>query len=507
MAFLSQRDTRTREQALLKAPPMEPLPEASSDYDVFGAQVGLIIDEGLSISSLLNNEGRNQRKRQVKELGDSDQFNIADYTRDYGVLDYDRLSNDFPDFGIKTDRQLHDEKVEVLRKRREYADDVIKRGSGMAQFLGYGAYMLDPINIATLPIATAGASLKGLSVIARAMTVAGREAGLATAAELMIQPLVYQYKHDIESPYEFSDALTAIVASATGAAAIGGLVGGISGYFSKVRRTAEGQPLDDDAIASLEILARMEEQLNSNPARKLIDFESVENAFIVDLKARLLGDSSQKLTRGERKALTADLRSLEHRLNSVTEDIIQPQKAKGVPARKAKADAKAQAGRLADSERADIVTQIDAIKTRLGADEAVSIAEANLTKLDQGIIPDQFKKELDKIKSDLEIETDAEFMRRMNTQAETMNPPSKEYDNYTVEERSPAAIGTASQREREVLTRQGIEKDYDQDMAAYNALDNPKIVQHGELVDAGDFMKGMDDEISGLDGVLRCAIV
>jgi len=264
MPFLSEKDNRETMQGLIPAKKFFE-PEFS---EVFAAGLGQVFDEDLSISGMLNMEGWNQRKQQVKELGDSGKFNINEYTLFVGDVDYERLSSDFPDFNIKNDRTLFDERSALLKLKREYAEDVIERGSGMAQFLGMATgYMLDPVNIATVPIATAGVAAKGLTTIGRALTVAKNEAGLAIAAELMIQPLVYQHKHDIGSPFGFSDAITNIAMAATGAAAIGALTGGLSGYFRAVREKAITQPLDDDAIAALQTLARVEEDLNLNPEK------------------------------------------------------------------------------------------------------------------------------------------------------------------------------------------------------------------------------------------------
>ena len=216
---------------------------------------------------MLNLEGFSQRKQQVKELGNSGAFDINKYTSGVGDVNYNKLGEDFPEFKLKTDRELFDERKALLKQRRDYAQDVFERGNGMAQFLGMAnAFMLDPINIATMPIATAGTAAKGLSTIGRAIQVGRNEAGLAVAAELMIQPLVYQHKHAIDSPFEFTDALANIATAATGAFAIGSAVGGISGYLKAVREKTADLPLDDSAKMALESLARVEDDLNLNRA-------------------------------------------------------------------------------------------------------------------------------------------------------------------------------------------------------------------------------------------------
>jgi len=474
MPFLSETDNREAMQGLI---PAEKFVEAEFS-EVFAAGVGQVFDEELSISSMLNMEGWNQRKQQVKVLGDSGKFNMNEYISFVGEVDYERLSGDFPDFNIKNDRTLFDERSALLKMKREYAEDVIERGSGMAQFLGMATgYMLDPINIATLPIATAGAAAKGLTTLGRALTVARNEAGLAIAAELMIQPLVYQHKHDIGSPFEFSDAITNIAMAATGAAAIGALTGGLSGYLKSVRQKSITQPLDDDAIASLQVLARVEDDLNLNPEKADLDLKKVEDDFIVELRNKLDADASQKITKVERKALNSQLNELENRIGKVDID-----------------------------EVPTIRNQIDAIKTKIDADNVGSEALSALSKLDRGIISDNLQKQIDQVKFEKELEVDTNFLRETNNKMETVNPPAKQAENYEIPRKEPVSRGTISQRERAILERQGIQGDYDADIEAFKALEKPRIIQNDEIIDASDFMKSLDDEISGMDEVLRCAI-
>jgi len=574
MAFLSQRDQRQRLQSFVPAGPKVAAPEFG---EVFGASVGQVIDEGLSISSLLNNEGYDQRKRQVRDYGYADQFNIKDYTRDYGVLDYDRLSTDYPDLEIKTDRQLYDERNAVLKQRREYAQDVIERGSGMAQFLGYGAYMLDPINIATMPIATAGVAAKSLGAIGYALNVAGRTAGIAAASELAIQPLVYQHKHDINSPYEFSDALAAVTMAATGGAVLGGVVGGISGYFRKVRATAETQALDNDARAAIQYLERLEDQLNSNPvkvkapseiikerlaaaeAEELAEFDSIakmEEALYAERSeyayAEMASDYS-KFKQGEINSLVSNrartvetfearIRQLEKTERRASREVAElgglnraAWEKEGVdPAFFTDREIKGGFGKpvfrvnggmtpddLAEQlYQRNLIDSVDANKAIRFVDDMLADgndfisaevrAELEMigrtvnelqTSLDDDVLEKVYFQAVKQ-----EIQSDAEFLSQINAKMEAMNPPSKEYDNYIAQERASAPPATASSRQREGLARRGIDTDYDQDMAAYNKLDNPHIVQDGEIVPAGDFMKGLDDEMKALDEIMVCAI-
>lgn len=504
MPFLSTRDSREVSQGLTQASFIE---EASFS-ETFAAGVGQVFDEELSISSMLNMQGFNQRKDQIKEFGNSGAFNINEYTSAVGDVDYERISKDFPDFKIKNDQTLFDERAELLKKRREYSQDVFDRGNGMAQFLGMATgYMLDPINIATMPIATAGTAVKGLSTLGRAMTIGKNEAGLAIAAELMIQPLVYQHKHDIKSPFEFKDALINIVTAATGAAAIGGLTGGISGYIKSVREKTADLPLDDDAVMALDALTRVEDDLNNiksagKPSKIVYhgtnaDFKKFSSEFINknEPKGDYIGEGifftvdKNTATKYGKNVMKAEL-SLENPVIIKTE-----------------ADAKA----LRNSFGGD-VEYFTLMKKSPRA-----IKEELQRRGHDGLIDDLygqravFSESQIKTLSDAEInareiKSDAEILTELNNKMEAVNLPSKVKENYIQPEKKAATTGSVTQRERAVVERNGLTKDYDNDIEAFKALDNPRIVQDDEVVDANEFMKSIDDEINGIDDVLRCAI-
>jgi len=461
MPFLSTKAKREFNQSVVPSSYVE---EASFS-ETFAASVGQTFDEDLSISSMLNLEGFNQRQQQVKELGDSGAFDINKYTSGVGDIDYNKLGQDFPEFKLKTDKELFEERKALLKQRRDYAQDVFERGNGMAQFLGMAnAFMLDPINIATMPIATAGTAAKGLSTIGRAIQIGRNEAGLAVAAELMIQPLVYQHKHAIDSPFEFTDALANIATAATGAFAIGSAVGGISGYLKAVREKTADLPLDDSAKMALESLARVEDDLNIIKASKS---EEAVDSGVAQKTVDDLTDGEivpAKLSTEARKDILKERRELYSSLKKET-----------------------------DTEaKAEIQVKIDETNAKL--DEDIKLSEAAKT---QSV---NVKSNDDLIKEDVEILT------QLNNKQQEVNQPSKVPENYQEPKRQKATTGTITQRERAVIDRDGYTEDYDADIAAYKALENRRIIQDDEIVDADEFMKSIDDEIKGIDDVLRCAI-
>jgi hypothetical protein len=81
---------------------------------------------------------------------------------------------------------------------------------------------------------------------------------------------------------------------------------------------------------------------------------------------------------------------------------------------------------------------------------------------------------------------------------------------YAEAPRMDAAPQTISARERDVLERNGLAKDYDYDIAEYKQLvdqDTPVLNFDGEnIVDAKAIIDDYDSQIEGLNGVLECAL-
>lgn len=95
------------------------------------------------------------------------------------------------------------------------AEEVLKRSEYFSAELagGMAGAMLDPVNVALLP--TGGAVVKeaGQTILATAGRAALQEMGIATAAEAVIQPIVYSNKDAMGIDYTVKDAATNAVAS------------------------------------------------------------------------------------------------------------------------------------------------------------------------------------------------------------------------------------------------------------------------------------------------------
>jgi len=307
MPFINQTDKRTVFQ--------EAIPDQNISAPGFGetftASLGLTIDEDLSISQSLNREGWQNRRELIVQKINEDALNRDDYLDRRGKFDWNRAANDLNDPFIKTDQVLEQERREMLAGRRKYAEDVIARGNGMAQFLGMAnAFMLDPISIATMPIAFPATTAKSLSIAGRALLTARNAAVIETATELAIQPFVYEHKQDIESPYTYKDALQNIAGAAIGAGALGGIGGGVSGYLRKVRGEVEAKGVITPEVESaLDNIKRME--------------ESIDYGREQGLRYEIAVDDYEKALQGDYDSFNAasknTIRSLEKEMESATE--------------------------------------------------------------------------------------------------------------------------------------------------------------------------------------------
>jgi len=532
MPFIDQTAKRSFLQTA--TPDMNiPTPDFS---ETFGAAVGLTIDENLSISMNLNREGFNERKRLTESLLDEGKVNRDRYMDARGRFDYNRLSLDMPDSGIKSDAQLSQERSEMLARRRAYAEDVLDRGNGMAQFLGMAnAYMLDPISIATMPIALPSTAAKSLSIAGRALLTARNAAAIEAATELAIQPFVYAHKHDIDSPYTFKDALTNIAGAAIGAGAIGGVTGGLSGYLRKVRSSVEELgDVSPEVETALENLARMQESLDVSRAERITP-------------DTILGDYD-RLIQGEYKSFTEaanqSVRKLEKEIagiKSESQTITQFVQRKGGLNRELieaegidPASFKFQGGKpffrkgagMTLDDLAESLNEINFKNKLWTANDALDLVdgitrgEDTLMDLDSAAKVDYLENQLDQLSAkgdeayfesvykgarEDDIQADIDFLEELEVQRQKSGAPQTTPDQYELAPQQKAASGTIGQRERFIIDEAGLGDDFDMDMQKFREVENPQIVQGDELVSANEFMKSIDDELEGIDSVLTCA--
>lgn len=558
----------------------------------FSAGFDYAIDEGLSVSSLLNRQGYEDRNQQLFDMA-NDGFDLQPYTDDGGSIDYDRIA---ADTGlIKSDRELYDERNEILRKRREVNEDVLARGNGIGQFLGsMSGYMLDPINIATLPIGL-GTAYKGMSVLSNALMASRNAAAIGVASELAIQPLVYQHKHDINSPYEFSDAAIAVASVAAGSALIGGAVGGLSGYFRRVieksqefvsfkpvsqaindideklvvamtaddvdvkaiaKLTAEKQRLEQ-AVAieakykpspedeALNVIDRMYQQITAQKAKEaprveditlqayddfqlgvkgeyanLLDVQSASIKALDDERIKMLKENPTWVSIIAKEGGLNKERWLREGIDPKDMQSKELKQVFGSPLfrKSGGRDPDMLAERLREAGFSDDMQANDAI------DFVMELIKTNPKKLADAEAEIQLKELQDQIDElqalseplaleryyrgaiNTNIQKDIDMLVANRKFEQRMNAPTKEYDDYVVAADPPAPKATRTVMQREQLDAEGLAKDYDRDIANYEALEVKKIVVDGKLVDADDAMKALDDQIEGVESVRVCAI-
>jgi len=468
--------------------PYVDVPETSFS-EVFAASLGQVIDEGLSISSTLNREGWTDRRKQVSDLIGAGTIDREKYTNRRGRFDYDRLASDTG--AIKTDSQLRDERNAILAQRREYAQDVIERGSGMAQFLGAAnAYMLDPISIVTMPIATAATAGKSLSIIGRALITARNAAAIEASIELAIQPLVYEHKQDIESPFSELDAITNIATAAIGGGVLGGVAGGLAGYFQKVRKAAQQLPQTDEVIQSTEYLQRMEEVVDSAEVPE-ISKVSDDNPFLFDV---------------DPKALT----KTETDFKDVEAFKVDPSKDAKKPIVTAYVNGEL---RILDGHHRTKIALEGDKKIRMFVLPEEEFLKMEKAGIHQGEMFKEFAAKGEGIKRaapamDMEryrIDQETKYLQQLDQQRAVSGTQSRTQAQYAEPEQPKPVSAKKIERQGDILDSAGMREDFDRSMAEFEKLDSPMIPDDANnLVDAKAFMKELDDELDGLDSVLVC---
>jgi len=544
MTFVYEKSQRSILQTIPKAEEMQP--EASFG-EVYTAAFRHAVDEEMSISGGLNREGYRQRQNEVRRLIDEGQItNVDDYTDQMGELDYFVLSQSFD--SIKSDEQLAEERNTFLAEERKKNKEVMERGSGLAQFLGYAsAFVIDPVNLATLPVSTAVTGARALSWFARGLAVAKREGALAVATELAIQPLVYEHKKNIDSPYSWKDAVSNIGIAAVGSYGVGFATGGLAGYLKAVRAKTEPfvDPIRDDmAMRSLDDLSDYITKVEAQrfvPSKILDDeygrYVAKEYEDLGKLRRQTIRELNKEIKQTQKQQTTilrmiADMGGLSQK-DWVSQGVdpgyftkagaIRKGMRPGSPLFRAKGGMTPEdlAERLMEENvftdgLVDDNRAIDYVHAALTDPEKPFNLEAS-TKLEdlqrrlqeiEEATDDDALENIYKRAGEERIEANLESLRELEINLQQMNAPSRSEDFYFDPKPTKVAAQSVSERERMVLDKLGITDEYDEAMEAYQRTENRVIWDEaeGKLVDADEVMKEIDDEIAGLDDVLRCSI-
>lgn len=117
--------------------------------------------------------------------------------------------------------------------------------------------------------------------------------------------------------------------------------------------------------------------------------------------------------------------------------------------------------------------------------------------------------EIKKVFDDLakeNIELDVAMLRANEEFRVRMDAPTLRYDDYVGPKRTKDPKASATPMQRQELDDNGLGDVYDTDMALYNQLETKMAIVDGKLVDASVVIKELDDELDGLDSVMRCSI-
>jgi len=540
MPFVYREERRKQEQMI---PVARELPEPASAGEVYAAAFQYAVDEDLSISGVLNRQGWRQRSEAVQSLIDDGEIDRDKYSNPRGRLDYNRLARDFD--SVKSDDTLREERKEFLRQRREQNQNVMERGSGMMQFLGMGsAFILDPVNLFTLPFSSTVGAARSLSWVGRGLLTARREAALSTAAELAIQPLVYQHKSDIDSPYSWRDAVSNIALAATGSAGLGFTAGGIAGYLKGVRSKAEPfvDPEANEAqYRSLDETTDYLDKTRPESASRVLDeeygrFLRNEYASVGEAKAAARSRLESDLVRAESDQVTvarmiADEGGLnEKAFQDAGLDVkaikatpeLREQLPKGKPLfrRKAGLNPEQLAARLIETKMmpagaTNESSAIEFVQSALKAPNAQANAQAAakaediqnaLARLDT-----EDEQELTSVfqqAQKAEIDGDEARLTELEENRLQMNRPSKNQNTYFTSTPKATAAQTLHERERALLEEMGLADEYDQAFEEYARAENKQLwdSQSERLIDPDDAIEEIDEQIEGINEVLRCTI-
>ena len=541
MAILSNQDQRDYYQNM-RGP--QEAQEDPTFFETMGSAFDFVIDEELSVSSLLNRQGYDDRNEQIFKMT-NEGFDLKPYTDVTGKIDYDRISEETG--LVKNNLELYNERTEILRKRREENQDVVERGNGIAQFLGsMGGYMLDPINAATMLIGV-GTAYKGMSTLSRALMTGRNTAAIAVASESAIQPLVYKHKHDIGSPYEFNDALMAIGTTAIGAGLLGGAMGGVAGYFTRLSEDASKfvsfKPIDKVDVEvkltpeqeSINVLQRMGAQLveqkaalpprieddilqewDNFQAGQYTKLEDARDATIVTLEKQAETIRKENFTLARWIAEEGGLNKERWAREGIDLADMKISGGFGKPVFRAKGgyDPDMLAERLRESNFSDIqmndaIDMVDEMvrnpKIFKDADVQSRIDDIddniNILRDENTVLEEYYGNVIRK-----NVESDMELLAQNKAFEDAMNKPTLTYDDYVVEQLPPAPQATRTGLQREQLDSEGLAANYDRDIANFEAQENRLVYADGKLVDGDEYMKALDDQIEGIESVRVCAI-
>lgn len=317
------------------------------------------------------------QERGLPDQIDDRSFNPYDYFTPNEKLDEQFVIN----------AALADSVDEINAVRRQQARErqdrkTIADGGALSGVFGLAAGITDPINYIPIGGAVARTYKTGRSVLSSAAVTGG-----LTSASTAVQEAAL---HSTQLERTFGESAINVSAGAF----LGGALGYGAGKLAKYVDEKQIKEIANSMDVEPRIIAGEDSVILSQPK---FDETTVRASFIDNLRLELLPIAGNKMTRGERKSLLAEQKSLRERINSVETIVEDLPSVKGVPARKAKQESRKKAELAADQERQIFKDQLEIVNQRLKADDAAKTAEANLSRLEQGVVPEKYRSRLNTI--------------------------------------------------------------------------------------------------------------
>ena len=301
-------------------------------------------------------------------------FNPVDYFTEDEKLDKQFVSN----------AALANNEAEINAVRRQSARErqnrqIIADGGALSFIFGIGITGIDPVNMIPIGGAVAKTYKAGNSILSAAAvtgTIASSSAAIQEAA-----------LHSTQIERTYGESAINIGASA--------LLGGVIGAgAAKI-----GRYIDDKGLKAIVNSMNVEPKIaqGDNPifSSPIIDEVAAKDDFIKIKAGELLPESGSKISRGDRKTLEAEVKDLQYRIDQIEVIPEQIQPRKGKSARAVKREGEQAGQKIAAEESAALQERLDAINLRLKTDAGFRNAEANLSRFEQGLIPDEYKVEFD----------------------------------------------------------------------------------------------------------------
>ena len=324
--------------------------------------------------------------RQDNILGSfiAEESGLPKYKTDVTFNAWDYLSEDEKlDGAFVEDALLSDNESELNAVRRQITREredrnTIANGGALSAAIGIGQSILDPIFLVTAGVPIAGTYRAGKSVLSSGFVTAGIVASETAAYEAAL--------HATQLERTYGESSVNLAASTLLGMAFG------SGVQKYINSSAMLEPSASNNALSPDFVKTLNETPIPVNKIKLTDApEDIKTTFLQTAKEELLGDAGQKLDRKTRKLLNVELNNLKTQLNAVVSEIKPVIPTKGISARKAKQDAVKEAKIEAENIRFDIQEKINNLENQLDLDTLARNAEADVSRAEQGIVPQNYQ--------------------------------------------------------------------------------------------------------------------